>query len=409
MKFLVKSQRIYTERGCLSGAFLVEDGTIRAIYTDENLPDTQGMQIRDYGRQRIIPGIIEMHVHGYKGWHAMSPDKEEIKKLGRALTTCGVTAFLPTNHLTPRLLENTAAIADACEEPRVGARILGIHMEGPFISPKVLGSVDPAEICAPDLERMKKWVEISKGHIVTVTMAPEIPGNLEILDYLVQNGINPCIGHSWATYEECERAIDRGAVITQKTGNCMRMIHQREVGVVGAALLDKRIYNELNSDCAHTSAEFLRICYEMKGPERLCLVADAGKMSGLKTGLYHLPADNECGYEKYEVGTDGLLHIADGTIDGSALHILYGIQNWVERLGIPMEEAVQMASLNPARVCHVSEKKGSIKEHKDADYVVIGDDYRVIETVVEGITEYTPDVGCGYDNPECYEYLVEEY
>ena len=95
MKFLVKSQRIYTERGCLSGAFLVEDGTIRAIYADENLPDTQGIQIRDYGRQRIIPGIIEMHVHGYKGWHAMSPDKEEIKKLGRALTTCGVTAFLP--------------------------------------------------------------------------------------------------------------------------------------------------------------------------------------------------------------------------------------------------------------------------------------------------------------------------
>ena len=102
----------------------------------------------------------------------MSPDKEEIKKLGRALTTCGVTAFLPTNHLTPRLLENTAAIADACEEPRVGARILGIHMEGPFISPKVLGSVDPAEICAPDLERMKKMkpgailINVGRGSLI---------------------------------------------------------------------------------------------------------------------------------------------------------------------------------------------------------------------------------------------------
>lgn len=404
MKSLVKSHRIYTQRGCIDGAFEVEKGKINRIYQADSIPLNFDGEVKDYGNSRIIPGIIEMHVHGYKGWSAMSPDPEEIKKLGKSLTTCGVTSFTPTNHLKPQVIENCKALASVYEDERFGARMLGIHMEGPFISLEKLGSVEEADTHKPDIALMKQFYEAANGHFTTVTLAPEVEGNMELIDWLVAHGVNPCIGHSNATYEICEEAIDRGAVITQKTGNCMRMIHQREVGVTGAALLDQRIYNEINSDLAHCSKQFMEILYKMKGYTKLCIIADAGKMSGLKTGKYMLPDVGA-----YEVGLDGMLHIEDGTIDGSALHILNGIKNWVEVIGIPMEEAVEMASLNPAKVLKVSEQKGSILEFKDADYVVIDDDYNVIETVVEGICEYCKDNGYEYDDVSYYKYLVEEY
>lgn len=404
MKTLVKSNRIYTHRGCLDGAFVYEDGKIVQIYQKDQIPNCFKGEIKDYGHHRIIPGIIEMHVHGYKGWNAMSCDKEEIKKLGKSLTTCGITGFTPTNHLKPQVLKNCEAIADAYEEKRFGARNLGIHMEGPFISPYKLGSVTMDDVHKPDLDLFKTYYEASRHHFNTLTLAPEEAGNMEIIDWLLTHGINPCIGHSNATYEECVEAIDRGAIITQKTGNCMRMIHQREVGVTGAAMLDQRIYNEINSDLAHCSKQFMEILYKMKGYEKLCIVADAGIMSGLKMGKYDLPDVGE-----YEVGRDGMLHISDGTIDGSALHILNGIKNWVEVIKIPMEEAVVMASLNPAKVCHVDNHKGSIKEFKDADFVVIDDDYQVIETIVEGKSEYQKDNNYEYDNISYYKYLIEEY
>lgn len=405
MQKLFISQKIYTERGCVDGAILIEGVKIKQIFRRENIPSSFIGEIVDCGNQRIIPGIIEMHIHGFKGWSAFSSKKEELRNLARAVTAQGVTAFTPTNHYKPNVFENTKALGELYEEPRIGARHLGIHFEGPFISPKTLGSVEKEELHEPDLNLMKKFYELSKGHINTVTMAPEIEGNLEILDWLVVHGINPCIGHSYATYQECEEAIDRGAIITQKTGNCMRGIHQREVGVVGAAMLDYRIYNEINSDLAHCSQQFLEILYRMKGYQKLCLIADNGRMSGLPFGCYDLKERGG----KYEVCPDGLLHIADGTIDGSSFTILDGIKHWVEIIGIPLEEAIVMASLNPAKVCHVDHHKGSIKEGKDADLVVIDDDYKVLTTIVEGDIEYDKKRGDNYDNPEYLSCLVELY
>ncbi|MEG2798786.1 MAG: N-acetylglucosamine-6-phosphate deacetylase [Erysipelotrichaceae bacterium] len=404
MKILVKSHRIYTERGCINGAFEVLDDKIIRIYQKENIPKHFDGEVKDFGNHRIIPGIIEMHVHGYKGWSAMSTNVDEINHLARALTTSGVTSFLPTNHYLDTVIENCKAIALAYEGKRYGARNLGVHMEGPFISTKVLGSVDILETHAPDIELFKTFYEASNHHFMTLTLAPEIPGNLELIDYLVAHHINPCIGHSNATYKECEEAIDRGAIITQKTGNCMRGIHQREVGVVGAAMLDQRIYNEINSDLAHCSKEFLEILYKMKGYNKLCIVADNGIMSGMKCGRYELPEKG-----LYEVDTSGLLHISNGTIDGSALSILDGIKNWVEVIKIPMEEAVVMASLNPAKLCHVEDHKGSIKEFKDCDFVVIDDDYHVIETVVEGTCEYSNNTTYEYDNVIYHDYLKQPF
>lgn len=401
---LIVSKRIFTERGLIDGALLINNKKIERIYVREEIPVDFDGEIIDYGNLRVIPGLIEMHIHGYMGWNAMSPNKEEIEALSRALPSTGITGYTPSNHYGPDVFKNNEVIADVIEEDKVGAKIFGIHMEGPFISLERLGSVLPSEVVKPSIEMMDKYIETSRNNIVTVTMGPEQEGGYKLIDYIVSKGINVCMGHTDATFAEATEAINRGAIITQKTGNCMRGMHHREMGVLGAALLDNRIYNEINSDLAHVSKEFNDLFYSVKGYEKLCIVADSGVMSGMAKGKYNLPDRGI-----YSVGPDTLLHIEDGTLDGSIYSMFYGLYNWVEVMKIPMQEAIVMASLNPARVLGIDKEKGSIKEFKDADLVVIDDDYKIQETFVEGVSAYHIDDGKVYENTKMYDYLIEKF
>lgn len=405
MKKLILSERIYTERGLIDGGFSVlEDGTIEKIFHKEFLPNLDGYEVYDYKNARIIPGLIELHIHGYMGWSAMMDDKSQIQGLSKALPTAGITAYTPTNHYFDNVFDNNKYIAEVMEEDREGARILGIHIEGPFISKDKRGSVLLEEVKDVDLDLMKKYIETSKNNIVTVTLAPEIPNADELINFLVGKDINVCIGHTNATYDEAIRAIDLGASISQKTANAMRVMHHRDMGVVGAVLLDDRIFNEINSDHAHVTKEFAEMAYKLKGYEKLCIVADEGVMSGMKKGVYELPDRGT-----YHVGPDTLLHISDMTIDGSIYSMFYGLTNWVEKSKIPMEEAIVMASLNPAKVLKIDKEKGSIKEFKDADFVVIDDNYNILSTFVEGTEEFNHENEINYENTKMYEYLVKEY
>lgn len=250
MKLLI-SERIYTERGLINGALLIEGKKIKRIYHKENILDDFDGEIFDYKDKIIIPGLIELHIHGYKGWNAMSPLQDEIEGLSKALPTAGITAYTPSNHYSDFVMKNNEVIANVMESKEVGAKILGIHMEGPFISLEKMGSVLESEQMKPNRDVMDEYIKSSRNNIVTVTMAPEEDGGLEMVDYIVSKGINVCLGHTNSDYETAVEAINRGAIITQKTGNCMRGMHHREMGVLGASLLDSRVYNELNSDLAH--------------------------------------------------------------------------------------------------------------------------------------------------------------
>ena len=401
VKKFIYSNRIYTQRGCISGTIELEDSRILQIHTGK-IDAEPGAEILDYGNLRIIPGLIEMHLHGYMGWNAMSPDAQEIVALSKSLLTCGITGYLPTNHYSETVFENNKVIAQVMKSPREGARILGIHMEGPFTSLEKLGSVLPEEVLPVSIELMDKYIETSENHISTVTMAPEIENADKLISYLTRKQINVCLGHSNATYAEAKKAVDLGAVITQKTGNCMRGMHHREMGLLGAALLEQGLYNEVNSDLAHVSKEFLTMIYRLKGPQKICIVADSGVMSGMPKGEYQLPDRGT-----YRVGPDALLHIADWTIDGSIYSMLYGLHNWVEVMQVPIEEAIIMASLNPAKVLKIDHQKGSILEGKDADLVVLDDDYTVEATFVEGNLEYTKVSEQVFRNEQILTHLVQ--
>lgn len=394
MEYMVVSTQLYGENGCFDGAMLIQDTCIQRMYKRSEIPTSFSGKVYDVGTMRVLPGIIEHHIHGFKGWSSFATSKEEICALANSLPSVGITSFVVTNHYRQTIDENARAIVAAMKEQKSGAKILGIHMEGPFINPETLGSISVDDTHAPSIELMQHLYDVSQGNIITVTLAPELPGNMEVIDWLVKHNINPCIGVTFATYEQCRCAVEHGAILTQKTGNCMGQLHHREVGAIGAALLESQLYNEINSDLAHCSKEFLSLLYQMKGYEKLLIVADSNRMSGMPPGSYEIPEEQG----QYEVGVDGLLHLHDGTIDGSALSIIHGIRNWVETIHIPMEEAVVMASLNPAKIAHVDHRKGSLAIGKDADFMVLDDDYQVVMTFVEGTLAYQKGEGVCVEN-----------
>ncbi|MDL2225112.1 N-acetylglucosamine-6-phosphate deacetylase [Eubacteriales bacterium OttesenSCG-928-M02] len=403
MAMMIKSSRIYTHRGVVDGGMVVEYGKVKKIYQKDLLPTTFDGETVDYGNNRVIPGIIDVHTHGFMGWAADTVDPQDTVKNAMALATVGVTGFLSTNGKWEHTLETNAMVADLMETDYPGARILGLHMEGPFINPDRRGGFTDAGMTKPDLDLAKAYYESARGALKYMTLAPELPGNLEIIDYLVEKGVKVGAAHSNATYAQTMEAIERGLSISIHTGNAMGPMHQREVTVMGALLLDDRVDCELIPDFYHVCPEMIQVYLKMKGKERIHLVSDSGSISGVPAGKYQ--AEGRYIY----VEKDGLVHLEDGTISGSSKYVLFGIQNLVEKLRLPLEDVVVMSGLNPARVLGISHKKGSLLEKKDADFVVIDDDYDVIATYVEGNMAYDRENPVQLLNPRYEERLVEAY
>ena len=376
---LLKSTRIYTEDGLVKGAIEIADGRVLRIIKDDSSLESLDDKIIDYGDNRVIPGIIDLHNHGFGGCSCFTRNKVEIKAIAKALVTVGVTGFQPTTGNDEQGLECIGSVMD--EEYR-GARILGIHMEGPFMSSQMPGAFKKEEIIKPSVEKMSSYWQASKGKITYMTLAPEVPGAFAVMKYLQAKGIIIGAGHTNANSQEMKEAIQRGVQISIHTGNAMRGMHQRDVGTLGAVLLDDNIYCELIADFFHICPDMIRIMFRIKDKGRFVLVSDSSQLSGVKPGKYEM-----LGQEVF-VEESGLVHLADGKICGSSKYVLFGIQNLVENLGLRLEEVLRMSSLNPAALLKIDNQKGSIKPGKDADIVVIDDKYKVIATYVEGQKAY---------------------
>ena len=402
MKKLIKSSRIYGEGGLMDGAILVEGGKIASLFQRDAIPDVDA-QVFDYGDSRIIPGIIDLHVHGFKGWAAKTLDKEEVKNMARALPSVGVTAFQPTNSAWDYQVENNAAIADAMEEGYEGARMLGIHMEGPFSNVKRHGGTAAKDVKPCSLELMKQFWDAGRGHVTYMTIACEVPGADEVIDFCLERGMILGMGHSDATYAEAMHAFNKGVKVGIHSFNAMRPIHQREVSLYGAVLLDNRVYNELIPDFYHVCPEMIQILLRMKPTHKILLMSDSDAMSAMRPGKYNIKGVINIS-EK-----NGLMHLEDGTINSSSKYVLYGIGNLVEKLGVSMEDAIQMASRTPAELMGIQRHKGSILPTKDADLAVIDDEYESIATFVEGELAYDKATSPDLTNPKMYDLLIEAF
>ena len=389
-EYLIVSKRILTPNGFLAGALHIQNGIIVNIYQEEDkLPD---LPMYGYRSQMVLPGIIDLHTHGLLGWAAASFDPARIEKMAQAECCVGVTAFQPSIADLETMEDYYQCLhAIAKADPICGARILGAHMEGPYFHPDHKGC-DLDRNILPSVAAMKAAVEAANHRLTYVALAPELENMDAIIPYLLKENIRVGIGHSDATYDQAWRAIEMGANIGIHTGNAMRAIHQREIGISGALLLHPEAYCELICDFHHLAPEYIQLVLKMKGRERILMMSDATEMSGLSDGVYSIRG-------RKTIVKDGKVQLEDGTIAGSSSYVLAGMRNLVQKLNLPIEDVSYMASMTPAQVMGIQAHKGSLEVGKDADIMVLDDAFNCQVTYVEGTCRYQGEPVSDYADP----------
>ncbi len=324
----------------------------------------------------ICPGFIDLQINGAFGID-VGPDPSALEGLSRQLPSTGITAFLPTAVSWPmeRYPPFLEALSDA-ETP--GARILGAHLEGPFLSPARKGAHDPTSLIPIDIGLVREFV--SSGVVSMLTFAPELAGAEEAVGLLLDSGIVLSAGHTDATYEQLRRSADVGLSMATHLYNAMSPMKHRAPGAVGAVLVDDRVRASIIADGVHVHEGALRLAYRAKGPEGLALVTDAMAAAGMPDDEYKLSGRRV----RLE---NGSVRLPDGTLAGSALTMDQAARNAVRFLGISLEDTVRMVSETPAKILGLS-AKGRIAQGADADLVILGTEGVVEETIVAGEPVY---------------------
>ncbi len=336
-------------------------------------PDTKFVDLRG---AYIAPGLIDTHIHGIGGFGTDDMDCESILRMSEILPQYGVTAFIPTLYSAPKekLFKGMMSILKAMGQEK-GARILGMHLEGPFISPERLGVQSPDAISPVDLEYMKEIIALGQGNIINMTVAPELKGMRELALMCVDQGIILQSGHSNATYQQMVEAMQARIMHVTHLFNAMSRIHHRDPGVVGAVFIHPELSCEIIADGFHINPDIVKFLFRCKPIDKVVLVTDALKPT--KQKAKHLFANGD------EVYLDKcFLRKADNVIAGSALTMIEGIKN-LTSWGLPIEQAIQTASYNPANIMK-QEHLGLIAPGYDADLVIFDKNFRVLKTVIKG-------------------------
>ncbi len=335
----------------------------------------------DYGEYRLIPGMIDVHCHGGMDYDTNEPDSEGLKRWMKALPLEGITSFCPTTvtqseQVLTDALKNVASVK---EEDADGAEILGVHFEGPYLNTKKKGAQPESFIVKPDVTQFQRYQEAAKGLIKIITMACERDEGFALTHYCHDHGVNVSLGHSSATYEEAVLAAQNGAVSTTHTFNGMPEMLHRNPSIPGAAMNLKDMYSEIICDGYHVDFPVVKAFVLAKGKDHVMMIDDALKAKGCKPGEYNF------GGQLIVIEDTGIARIkGTDTIAGGTMKFNVGLRNLVEKVGLPMDWAINMTSLNPARYLRVDDRKGRIAYGYDADIVVIDDQYDVIQTYVRG-------------------------
>ncbi len=357
----------------------VEDGRFTSLSSaDEGSRSEEVIDAKDL---IMIPGLIDVHMHGYGGVSCEDTDPQKIRRLGQILMTKGVTGYAATigsSHKEPAI-QGIKANAEACKmekDQRTGSRILGMHMEGPFLNVDKKGGMAKDCLVPPSMETLKDYIAACGDEfaIKIMTIAPEMEGAEEIIRYGSDNGIHFSMGHTMATAEEAYKGIEWGCDRATHTFNAMRSLNHREVGVLGVSLTDPRIQCEMICDFVHLRKEICLLIYRAKGADKVTMISDSLLLAGLDQS--QIPAG--IGVEIRDA-----LYLPDGTLCGSTGNVMIGVRNLVSA-GIPLEDAVKMASLNPAKDMDMDQELGSIAVGKLADFVLLDKDLNVISVYIEG-------------------------
>ena len=336
----------------------------------------------DYGSKRILPGFIDVHCHGAYEFDTNYAEEAGLRNWARNIVSEGVTAFLATT-ITQSEEVLTAAVANVAkvmEEGYEGAEILGIHFEGPYLDMKYKGAQPEEHIVRPTIEQFERYQAAAKGNIRYVTMATETDEDFALTRYLADRGIVVSIGHSAATYEQACMAFANGAQCLTHVYNGMTPFNHRANGLVGAAFRLRTMYGEVICDGNHSTTAALNMYFMSKGPDYCIMVSDALMAKGTPIGSRHIFGGNEI-----LIYPDGSAHLTKiDTLAGSTLQLNKGLKILIEDALIPVNYAINACTLNPANCLGIAHRKGSIRVGKDADMVVLDDDYSVIQTYCMG-------------------------
>jgi N-acetylglucosamine-6-phosphate deacetylase len=362
-------------------AVLLEDGVVADVFSKKRFeqrhfsPDTK---IIDVGESYIAPGFIDTHIHGFGGHGTDDGSTESVIEMSRLLTRCGVTAFNPTLYPSepPEMLRAVANVAAAMgREP--GARIMGLHLEGPFLSPARLGVQRPETLRPVDIPYTEALWEAAGGHIVNMTVAPELKGMRELALFCIKKGIVLQAGHTDARYENMVEGMQVGILHSTHLFNAMSRMDQRNPNAVGTILIHPEMSCEIIADGCHVHPDLFKLLQRDKPIDKIVLVTDSLKPTEQAEGPFFANGEEV-------VFHDGLFHRKiDDVIAGSGLTMIRGVQNLVS-FGFSPEDAVKTASSNPAQVMRYN-RKGTIIPGSDGDLVVFDKNFQVLAVTVGGI------------------------
>jgi N-acetylglucosamine-6-phosphate deacetylase len=380
-KIILKSSSIVTPNGIIDGYLMIKDEKIFKI-TDRLLDEDMNVEIIDLSDNSVIPGFVDLHIHGAGGYEVMNGYKD-LHAMAKVLANNGITSFYATTSSVSKedLILILGEIKKAIEthNREKGANIIGIHMEGPFLSIKKKGAMIPEFLLNSSIETMKEFEYASGKYLKRVTVAPELPGTLELIAYLVDKGYIVAGGHTAATYEETMEGIRHGVSIANHMFNAMQGLHHREPGAAGAYLVSDSVICEVISDFVHIHPAVVKLILNCKGLDKTYIISDAISAAGLKPGIY------KSGSKEIIVDKNGVSHLTNGiTLAGSTCLMNCAFKNIVENIGLSIGEAVKITAVNPAKIAGIYGRTGSLEEEKDADITVLNNKYRTVYCFVKG-------------------------
>ncbi|EIA3112546.1 N-acetylglucosamine-6-phosphate deacetylase [Vibrio cholerae] len=352
-----------------------DTGVITAIETYDVQRHGDALNL---GQVDLLPGLLDSHVHGSKGCDVMDATHESLNTLSLYFASLGVTAFVATTVTAPvaKIRAALTQVSKSKQEGVAGAEILGSYLEGPYFTEKNKGAHPTQWFRELALEELDDWISYSDNQLLKVALAPEKSGALEAIRYLDAHGVKVMLGHSDASYDQVQLALDAGAKGIVHCYNGMRGLHHRDPGVVGAGLLHPECYVEMIADGHHVHPAAIEVAHRCCG-SRMTLITDAMCATGMPDGQYTLG--------EYQVEMkQGVVTTQSGGLAGSTLTLLDGVKNIQRWLNLPVEQAWLMASLTPAKSLGIQHQLGTLEVGKYASMVAISSDFSIEKTWVKG-------------------------
>ena len=381
MKTAITASSLFTPMEVVEQPVLVvEEGRIVAVGSRSQIPLPANARHYDFPNAILAPGFIDIHIHGGNGHDVMEIDTSALAAIERGMLKHGVTSYLATTVTAPlpatlRSLEHLGA-ASRSNPDEARPSLLGIHLEGPFISHAKRGVHPPENLLRPSPGLLRQFHEAADGAIRMMTIAPELEGSLETIAEAAQLGIRSSLGHSNATFAEANAGIQAGACHATHTFNAMRPLDHREPGILGAVLSDDRVTADLIADGVHVAPSMIKLFLSAKGTERAILITDAISATDMPDGKYKLG--------EFVVEVKGNRCELEGKLAGSVLTLDRAVSNVMLYAALTLQNTVRLATLNPARLLGITETRGMLAPGRIADVVVLTQSGEVITTMAAG-------------------------